>query len=404
MASATISSDEFFTQSKASLGSISTLHYPIDLGSGRHGNYINFFIHTPQKSTYKQSPGQSSFTQTPGFVGPQPTVFDSNNNQSNATQSISKQNLSAFTSDVVNNIPTNLGALDSSSISSSVNKGLDTISGGWLNLGGNGTNLINSGTNILNDVLNSVPEATQNTLNFILGGSSTQLTDVISLYMPDTVSSTQSMSYETASLTDALGILGLGGSTISSAFDTAEKTGFNSQTLKSLASNPNAIEIATGGISGNKTGTFSNQTSLQKIALNRVGYALNPQIQVIFKAIDFRTFQYDFQFNPNSQEEADTVTKIIKTFKFHSAPDIGAGSIGRYFVIPSTFDIEYMMSGGQANQNLHKISTCVLQTVSVDYAPRGFVTYDDGMPVQTRMTLQFQETEIMNKQRISEGY
>jgi len=43
---------------------------------------------------------------------------------------------------------------------------------------------------------------------------------------------------------------------------------------------------------------------------------------------------------------------------------------------------------------------CVLENMSVDYAPNGWAAFGDGHPVQTRMTLQFREMDIVSKQDI----
>jgi hypothetical protein len=390
MASATITSEQF--SSKSTLGSISTLHYPMDLGNGRHGNYINFFIHTPQKSSYKLNSDNSTMTMPDGTPSTT-SVF----NTDNATQSIANQNATAFVTNSINIIgnaftPKPIGYIPTHGKEITATNVLGNINGG-------------------NEFAPALTEAATAVLKFLVTGATTNLTDVVSLYMPDTINMNQSSEYEGASLTDALGKYGLLASGVTSVIDNiselSDGKGVNYDSLRSLASNPAAMEASTGYLSGltsKNIGTSTDSTALQKIALNKIGYALNPQIQILFKTIDFRTFQYDFTFSPSSQQEADMVTKIIKTFKYHAAPDLSSETLGRYFIPPSTFDIEYMMAGGVPNPNLHRISTCVLTTVSVDYAPRGFVTYDNGSPVQTRMTLQFQETELMTKQRISENF
>ena len=76
----------------------------------------------------------------------------------------------------------------------------------------------------------------------------------------------------------------------------------------------------------------------------------------------------------------------------------------RSFKVPSFFNIEYRYMENR-NENLHKFAPCALTTVMVDYAPEvGWVAHNDGMPVKTRLTLQFKETEILTKSRIQEGY
>ena len=136
-----------------------------------------------------------------------------------------------------------------------------------------------------------------------------------------------------------------------------------------------------------------------------MGNAVNPQMEVLFTQIALREFQFDFSFTPKSAAEAQTVRDIIRMFRFHAAPELeGQSGAGRYLIVPSTFNIEYYFGSSQ-NQNLHQFSTCVLTSIIVDYAREvGWVTFDDGMPVKTYMTLNFKETEILTKQKIDQGY
>ena len=332
---------------------MSSLRYPEDLGVGRLGHYINFYIHTQQKSSFSQSSTSFSYSTPEGKLSTK-TVFDSATKSS--IQTIATQSIKSIY---------DIGTLSSS-----------------------------------NPFINGLESAAQGIVDFIVTGGKTKITDVISLYMPDTVSMNQLAVYNNESLTNALGALGAGASAIKTAADAASSTSLDMESLKNAAMNPQMAEAAFGQSNKNLFGTTN---SLQNIALSRIGYALNPQMQVIFKDINFRVFQYDFMFAPRSASEAATVTKIIKLFKLHAAPEIDTTTLGRYFIVPSMFDIEYMMEG-KRNENIHKISTCVLTSVVVDYAPEGWVTYENGMPIKTRLTLQFQETELMSKQRISDGF
>ena len=58
--------------------------------------------------------------------------------------------------------------------------------------------------------------------------------------------------------------------------------------------------------------------------------------------------------------------------------------------------------------NLQKISTCVLENVSVSYGGDRFRTFtpnDEGAPpVETQITLNFAELELITKERVFEGY
>lgn len=132
------------------------------------------------------------------------------------------------------------------------------------------------------------------------------------------------------------------------------------------------------------------------LALQFLGISVNPQIDVIYQSPALRQFTFDFLFAPRNSDEAAYVSDIITEFKFHAAPEVfdkGSG-IGRYFVPPSEFDIEFSVN------TMGKISTCVLENLTVDYAPSGAAFYADDRPVGTRMTLQFRELEYITKELI----
>jgi hypothetical protein len=116
-----------------------------------------------------------------------------------------------------------------------------------------------------------------------------------------------------------------------------------------------------------------------------------------------RQFQFDFLFSPYNEQESRDVIGIIRQFKFHQAPEVVTDAVGRFFVPPSEFDIDFKVNG-QTNKNIHQIGTCVLTGMNVDYGPNGvWSTFQDGTPTHIRMTLQFMETEIVTKQRVADN-
>ena len=226
----------------------------------------------------------------------------------------------------------------------------------------------------------------------------TKLTSVVSLYMPDTFAVDQHAMYDTVSLTEALGTLGgaagIADEAVKSLQDAISLTGNNGNALSNLGAFGTLIA----------EGLSSGILNDPNIALRPMGRAVNPQMELMFKKIDFRTFQFHFVFTPKSRDEALTVQNIIKTFRLHAAPEIDYGTAGgRYFIVPSVFEIEVFFDG-QPNKAVSRIATCALETIRVDYAQHGWVTHDDGMPVQTHMTLQFKEMDLMTKDKINAGY
>lgn len=208
-----------------------------------------------------------------------------------------------------------------------------------------------------------------------------RITQAISLYIPDTMSTTQNIQWENASLWKS------GAKLIRGAGDKAGgKVGGNMLKRFGL----NAIRSLSSLLEG--IGDFAGAA----------GYAINPQLLVIFRTVDPRSFTYEFYFSPKNEAEAQAVYDIIYTFRFHAAPEAHVGP-GVFFIAPSTFDIEFMHKG-RRNVWLHQIKTCVLKQYNVDYAPHGWSTLIDGMPVVTRLVLYFQEVDIICKEDVQYGW
>ena len=196
--------------------------------------------------------------------------------------------------------------------------------------------------------------------------------DVISLYMPDTVNITNHASYNNTSIMGAV----------------QEALGLVSRipVVGALASVPN---IALSALNSNPA----------KLALATQGLAINPKNQLLFEGIDFRTYQLSFTFTPYSAEEAETVKQIIKTFKMHAAPTIVTQSAGMFFRPPSTVSVQFMYNGKE-NPNIAKVAESVIESIDVNYAPNGWAAHDNGAPVQTTLTINFKEIQLIDSEMI----
>lgn len=139
--------------------------------------------------------------------------------------------------------------------------------------------------------------------------------------------------------------------------------------------------------------------------LGSFGFAINPNYLVLYKGLGLRDFSFKFVFVPSNQQEALNVRNIIKTFRFHAAPEVFNAQHGsaRFHVAPSTFDIEFFYKNNE-NTKIPKISTCALTNIDVNYAPHSWTTFVDGMPVMTEMQLHFQEMELITKDKINQGF
>jgi len=136
------------------------------------------------------------------------------------------------------------------------------------------------------------------------------------------------------------------------------------------------------------------------------GFIKTPRMELAFKGIPKRSFQYDFKMIPKSAEEAEEIQKIIKGFKLNMLPEMVSGVANR-LTMPNTFDIQYMYNGGE-NSYLHKISTCVLETMNVTYGGDRYKTFEANAngapPVEVSISLAFKEMDLITREKANEGF
>lgn len=140
--------------------------------------------------------------------------------------------------------------------------------------------------------------------------------------------------------------------------------------------------------------------------------AKNSRKDVLFQYVGNRQFRFNFVFAPRSLEEAFEVYRIIWMFKYFSHPEMLPGYGNFLYLYPAEFDIEYGLrtlttSGNSESNNryINKISSCVVDNISVDYAPGGsFQSLQNGEPVITTLGLSFREIETLHRDRIAKDY
>jgi hypothetical protein len=164
--------------------------------------------------------------------------------------------------------------------------------------------------------------------------------------------------------------------------------------------------IQAGGIlfkNAAKNITAAIQSDVTRLALSTQGLALNPLNQLLFDSIDFRTYQLAFTFTPYSQQEAEDVKKIITLFKEASMPRITDAAFGMFFIPPSTLSIDFLYNG-KTNTGISRVTESIIESIDVNYAPNGWSAHADGAPVQTTLTMNFKEIELVDKKKIAQGY
>ena len=168
-----------------------------------------------------------------------------------------------------------------------------------------------------------------------------------------------------------------------------------------------AIELAQQAALG-IAGSIPGMTGVKEAFEMKEGVIISDRLELAFKGVGKRDFTYNFKMIPKNQDEADMIRKIIFAFKANMLPEFEGGNrAGRRLIVPNTFDIQYMYVG-KTNEYLHNISTCVLQDMTVQYGGSRYKTFDANSegapPVETSISLNFQEMELITRERVFEGF
>jgi len=238
-----------------------------------------------------------------------------------------------------------------------------------------------------------VDSSTEGTTLSIKRAPTVRLAQAIALYMPAQISMSHSANYGEQEI----------GSVVAAAMSGLKTLN------KDISVGDMALELGGNAVAG--AGAELGQAVLKAADATLAPGALaaaeisqgrirNNRTEMKFEGIGRRSFSFQFSMMPNNAKEAQTISDIVTAFRFHAMPEIeGSDLAGRTMIAPSTFDIEY-----KPNAHLHKISTSVLEGVEVQYGGERTQFFVDDHPVQTNLTLNFKELEIITKERIQEGF
>lgn len=210
---------------------------------------------------------------------------------------------------------------------------------------------------------------------------SKRITDTITLNIPNNLTSRYSVSWDAEDM-----MLGNAAADI-----------LNALTNKNSSQSAGETGIAAGAnlaLSSLPGGSMAQAIS---------GVAPNPKKEQLFKNVDFRTFNFEYQFAPRDADESKNVKRIIELFKLHMHPEF-IDTSGFLFLYPSEFEIVYYQ-GDSENMNLPRHTSCVLIDLSVNYTPQSaFNTFDDGSSTLITINLTFKELAILTKSEILDGF
>ena len=222
----------------------------------------------------------------------------------------------------------------------------------------------------------------------------------ITLYMPPSVQVSYGANYTDTEI-------GAGAAIAAQAYqDIVSKKGLESTINKAAASVGDEMgDAAIRMLLGAADMVPGLEGAMEAVEMQR-GFIKTPRMELAFKGIPKRSFQYDFKMIPKSAAEAEEIQKIIKGFKLNMLPEMVSGVANR-LTMPNTFDISYMYNGAE-NQYLHKISTCVLETMAVTYGGDRYKTFEangnGAPPVEVGITLGFKEMDLITRELANQGF
>lgn len=134
----------------------------------------------------------------------------------------------------------------------------------------------------------------------------------------------------------------------------------------------------------------------------------NPQQEIVFEGMEFRSYDMTFQMRPQSATEARIIQDIVWGFKTAMLPDTfqniskGGGNVGssfseNYYNMPNTVQVEWF---GRIKGKLDGFLPSFITACNVTYnGSSKMETFEDGLPLVVDMTLSFQEYQLMTQER-----
>ena len=234
-------------------------------------------------------------------------------------------------------------------------------------------------------------------------GMSSLLKYMIELPIPQELTDSNSVTWgedrinalEMAALEVAQGVMATEGvgenaAQLANAAVTALNTGISIPGLDS--DTQGAVRAA---ISGAAIGAIGSNVSSKSVIARSTGQIMNNNLELLFQGVNLRSFPFTITFSPRDDRESRMVKDIIRRLKQSMAPKVGdkaAGAAGGIFLkSPDVFQLKYLKDGTD-HPFLNSFKLAALTGMTVNYTNAGtYTTYEDGTPVNLRMSLTFKE-------------
>ena len=153
-----------------------------------------------------------------------------------------------------------------------------------------------------------------------------------------------------------------------------------------------SVGESSGGVKEAVAAALAKAATGGSILTRSTGKIINPNMELLFKGPQMRTFQLAWKMSPRSYEESEMIKKIIRMFKQSMAVKRSESQL--FLKSPNTYKLRYMTARNKEHGFLPKIKECALVGCGINYTPDGnYQTYENSSMVAYQMTLSFNELE-----------
>ena len=133
------------------------------------------------------------------------------------------------------------------------------------------------------------------------------------------------------------------------------------------------------------------------------GLAVNNHMALTYKGPrEFRQHSFTFNFFPKNQTDSNAIRDLTKDLKDGMLPRMSGTPLKKnravsapFFMAPRHWTINFYKGNGDPNTYLHEIKKSVITAMSINHDPNSTISlHEDGSPVQTTLSLTFQEIEL----------
>ena len=133
------------------------------------------------------------------------------------------------------------------------------------------------------------------------------------------------------------------------------------------------------------------------------GIAVNNHMALTYKGPgEFRQHSFTFNFFPKTQTDSNAIRDLTKDLKDGMLPRMSGTPLKKnravsapFFMAPRHWTINFYKGDGNPNTYLHEIKKSVITQMSINHDPNSTISlHKDGSPVQTTLSLTFQEIEL----------